>query len=68
MPEDEFISVSGRFLVAVYTISCPVDFNPGRFHPCPKHRDKCHPGMKRGENFHENGVPGMKISCVNSIC
>ena len=37
---DEFISVTGRFPVAVYTISSRDDFIPGKFHPCLKHRDE----------------------------
>ena len=61
---------SGHFLVAVYTISSRDDFIPGLFHPSAVLNTgiKCHPGMKRGEKFHVNGIPEMKIQCVNSVC
>ena len=31
---------------------------------------KCHPGINRGQKciYHVNGLPGMKVACVNSVC
>ena len=65
---DEFISVSGHFLVALYTISSRNDFTPGRFHPCQQHQEEI---SSRDETYrqkcHLNGLPGIKVPCVKSV-
>ncbi len=64
---DEFISVSGHFLVAVYTLStwfCMIssrdELIPGRFHPCPKHRDET--WQKR----HVNSLSGLDCNVMSA--
>ena len=51
--QEEFISISGHFLVAVYMI-----LSRDNFIPVLSTKIKRHPGMKRGEKCHVNGLPG----------
>ena len=62
------MSGSGHFFVAVYTILSWDDFIPGRFHPCSKHQDEVSSGDELGKKCHVNGLPTMKVPCVNSVC
>ena len=65
---DEFISVSGLFLVVVYTISSSPSRDDFTHGPKHVHRGRCHSGMKREEKCHVNVLPRMKVPCVNSVC
>ena len=58
---------SSRYLVVfllLFTRFCP---SQDDFIPVLSTGMKCHPEMKHGEKCNVNGLPRMKVPCVNSV-